>query len=417
MDRYEVVKQLGEGSFGVVNLAKDLENEDRYVVIKTIQNYGQDMEQEKQEAILLSKLNHPNVIQYYDSFLSSESKLCIVLEYADGNDLSKYISRKKLPEKKILSIFSQIIFGLAYIHSQNILHRDIKTENILVFKNGMIKIGDFGISRILSDGELAQSIVGSPYFMAPELFGQSPYSYPADIWAAGCVLYQLMTHKYPFQARSREELMIRVLNGNNPAIPRRFSKELTDLFLQMLSRDPLERPTAADILNRPIIRNALSEFQNQIQLQNVPISLGHQISSQDLFEGLPKHEWMKDNESIAAELEKQACNQLEADKSRLIRQIVQTIKASPQTNPVAHGITSNIQKRKTLLKQEVLDQIGKTAYDISHEFINQNPMETKDGLIRQLISSSIPQDIIQQMTPFVFKNIQTITMIERFSLT
>ncbi len=314
MDRYEVVKQLGEGSFGVVNLAKDLENEDRYVVIKTIQNYGQDMEKEKQEAILLSKLNHPNVIQYYDSFLSSESKLCIVLEYADGNDLSKYISRKKLPEKKILSIFSQIIFGLAYIHSQNILHRDIKTENILVFKNGMIKIGDFGISRILSDGELAQSIVGSPYFMAPELFGQSPYSYPADIWAAGCVLYQLMTHKYPFQARSREELMIRVLNGNNPAIPRRFSKELTDLFLQMLSRDPLERPTAADILNRPIIRNALSEFQNQIQLQNVPISLGHQISSQDLFEGLPKHEWMKDNESIAAELEKQACNQLKADK-------------------------------------------------------------------------------------------------------
>lgn len=134
-----------------------------------------------------------------------------------------------------------------------------------------------------------------------------------------------MAHKYPFQARSREELMIRVLNSYNPSIPQRFSKEL----LQMLSRDPSERPTAADILNRPIIRNALSEFQNQIKLQNAPTSLGHQISSQDLFEGLPKHEWMKDNESIAAELEKQICNQLEADKSRLIRQTVQTIKAFP----------------------------------------------------------------------------------------
>uniref|UniRef100_A0A1B6CD91 non-specific serine/threonine protein kinase n=1 Tax=Clastoptera arizonana TaxID=38151 RepID=A0A1B6CD91_9HEMI len=153
----------------------------------------------------MSSLNHPNVIKYIHSFLNDDC-LVIIMEYATKGTLNDYLNQQKgklLSQEKILHIFGQLCLALQYLHSKNILHRDITTNNILLTGcyQHVIKLSDFGLSKVLSSKSRNSSLVGTPCYLSPELCQGRAYGIHSDIWALGCVLYNMCTLKQAFQAQ------------------------------------------------------------------------------------------------------------------------------------------------------------------------------------------------------------------------
>ncbi len=257
--RYEVVRKIGQGSFGIVNLCRstDKSDADSYVV-KEI-DMGQMCDAERQSALpeadVLSTLrDHQFVVKCFESFMQ-DNTLFIVMEYCDGGDLAQRIQETKqagsmLEEKQILTWFVQMALALQYIHGLNILHRDLKSQNIFLTGSGEAKIGDFGISKVLnSDTELAQTVIGTPYYLSPEICEGRPYSKSSDIWSLGCILYELVTLRRAFTGKNLPNLVMKILRGKYPPIPKRYSGDLKKLITAMLQQNPNHRPSVEDILS------------------------------------------------------------------------------------------------------------------------------------------------------------------------
>jgi serine/threonine protein kinase len=143
------------------------------------------------EVHVLDMLDHPNIIRYYDSFFERKS-LNIVMEYAEGGTIFEFLQNrngKLLDEDLILHYFVQMVLSLKAIHAHSILHRDLKTQNIMLDRSmRVVKIGDFGISKVLSSKSRANTVVGTPCYISPELCEGRPYNDKSDVWALGCIL-------------------------------------------------------------------------------------------------------------------------------------------------------------------------------------------------------------------------------------
>ena len=217
------------------------------------------------EASIMKKLFHPNIISFKDVFKDTKlDYFYIVMEYANDGDLSKKIKTQKqktygdkyLSEEKILQYFDQICRGLQYIHSKNIIHRDIKTQNIFLMKNGKVKIGDFGISKALTNTKNnASTIIGTPYYFSPEIINGEPYNYKTDIWSLGVVLYEMCCLKLPFESNNIAQLSIKILRGKYDPIPNRYSKNMANLIKQMLNIDQKLRPSIFEVIQSPLLKN------------------------------------------------------------------------------------------------------------------------------------------------------------------
>ena len=166
----------------------------------------------------------------------------------------KSMKGKKFPEAQILEWFAQILLALLYLHELKILHRDLKTQNIFL-KNSKIRLGDFGIAKVL-DGtrDFANTCIGTPYYMSPELFKNKPYSYKSDVWGLGCVNYEMCNLRHAFDAQSLNGLAMKIMKGAFPPTTPFYSKALRDLIVKMICVNPLQRPSLLDILNTPFIR-------------------------------------------------------------------------------------------------------------------------------------------------------------------
>jgi len=224
-----------------------------------------EREATKMEVDLLKRLHHPNIVGYIDSFLSKNNEsLCICMEYCDGGDLASQIkaARKNLfSESKILHWFVQLALGLQYMHSHKVLHRDLKTQNVFLLGNGRLVLGDLGISKVL-DGtmDFAQTCIGTPYYMSPEIFQNKPYSYKSDVWALGCVLYEMTTLNHAFDANSLNGLATKIVKGKYPPIHAKYSRYLRELIGQMLMINPQLRPDVDQILRKSFIKKHIVNF-------------------------------------------------------------------------------------------------------------------------------------------------------------
>ena len=216
---------------------------------------NQEIEEVHNEVTILESIDSNYVVKFHKSF-NLNNKLYIVMEYCNGGDLSNLIiSRKKtlyLPEETIWKYFIQICIGLSSLHNNKnmkILHRDIKSLNIFLL-NDNIKIGDLGLAKKLNQNSYANTIVGTPYYLSPELCKYQNYNEKSDIWALGIVLYELAALKFPFDANNQISLVNKILRGSHPdKIPNLYSTELWNMITLLLKKDYLLRPSVNDILN------------------------------------------------------------------------------------------------------------------------------------------------------------------------
>jgi NIMA (never in mitosis gene a)-related kinase len=210
MDKYVIERKIGQGSYGGVYIVHLKNNTAKRYVLKRVPLNSLSPKEKKsaeQEVQLLQTLQHPNIVRYKDSFLDNRDKdLCIVMRYCEGGDLSSKIKEyrgKSIPESLIMKWFVQIALALDFIHNRKVLHRDLKSQNVFLTKEGQIKLGDFGIARVLNRTvDFAQTSIGTPLYMSPECCNNKPYSFKSDVWSLGCVLYETCTSgRHPFNAR------------------------------------------------------------------------------------------------------------------------------------------------------------------------------------------------------------------------
>jgi len=216
-----------------------------------------------QEVSLLKGLAaNPNLIAYRESFLEDSNGagiLFIVMSLAEDGDLRRVVTesqacQRMLPEPLVLSWTRQTLAGLCHLHAQGVVHRDLKSSNIfLCDARRRIRIGDFGISRVLESTAFASSCVGTPAYMSPELMRNERYDYHVDMWALGCIVYELCTLTLPFQASSLLDLVFQVVE-TDPDWSRwgDYSEELRDVAYRLLDKDTSRRPTSQQIIGEPL---------------------------------------------------------------------------------------------------------------------------------------------------------------------
>lgn len=254
---YKRLRLLGEGSFGKAFLVESLKTRE-LLVLKQMDLSRMSSSEKAQiirESKILEAMKHPNIINFREVYRTKRGKLCIVMDFAENGDLSARIAESKrknalLPEKQVLDWFTQICLALKHVHDRKILHRDLKCSNIFLTKDNTIKLGDFGIARVLSNTrEKAKTMVGTPYYLSPEIIENKPYDFSSDIWSLGVVLYELCALKPPFLAESLKYLALKIVKGSFPALPASFSKDLRELVGDLLRTERNKRPTINEILS------------------------------------------------------------------------------------------------------------------------------------------------------------------------
>ncbi|CAL8274811.1 unnamed protein product [Boreogadus saida] len=266
MNNYVFIRVVGKGSYGEVNLVKHRADRKQYVIKKL--NLTKSTKRERraaeQEAQLLSQLRHPNIVTYRESWEGEDCQLYIVMGFCEGGDLYHRLKQQKgelLPERQVVEWFVQIAMALQYLHEKHILHRDLKTQNIFLTKTNIIKVGDLGIARVLENqNDMASTLIGTPYYMSPELFSNKPYNHKSDVWALGCCVYEMSTLKHAFNAKDMNSLVYRIVQGKLPQMPGQYDPLLGELIRSMLCKRPEERPDVKLILREPYIKRQIAMF-------------------------------------------------------------------------------------------------------------------------------------------------------------
>lgn len=271
MEKYQRIRTLGWGDFTKVYLVEDTETGD-LCVVKQIDSGLPEHEQEKalHEAALLRVLRHPHIIRYGDAFITRMGSICLVMEYADRGDLHHLLeehrfSNELLHEALVVRWLAQLCDALTYLHERNVLHRDIKARNVFLRQGGDALLGDFGISSVMdSPIGLTNAAAGTPSYASPERMSRLPYGASADVWSLGVVAYELCSLRRPFQASSFDELTRQIIAGEFEPLDDHVSLDLQNLVVWMLAHDPTKRPTAAALLEQPLLHEIHRESLPQL---------------------------------------------------------------------------------------------------------------------------------------------------------
>ena len=277
LKKYRKVKYLGKGSYGAAILVELRSNPSQMFVIKEIVIGHLKLSEQnaaKMEAEVLHQMSHSNITMYIESFVEN-SKLYIVMEHADGGDLTGAIAKRRKsgirwPEDEVMRIFVQLCLALKHVHEANILHRDLKAQNVFLTTKGIVKLGDFGIAKVLdADEDQARTQIGTPYYLSPEICESKPYGRKSDVWSLGVILFELLTLEMPFQATSLPSLVHLIcsteppynkVQGQGNTSTERYSNGMLALVKSMLHKDPDRRPSVKQLVTIDIMRVHISRL-------------------------------------------------------------------------------------------------------------------------------------------------------------
>ncbi|NXQ60103.1 STK36 kinase, partial [Anthoscopus minutus] len=254
MENYHVLEMIGEGSFGRVYKGRR-KHSAQVVALKFIPKVGRSEKELKnlqREIEIVRDLHHPNIIQMLDSFETAK-EVVVVTDYAEGELFQILEDDGNLPEDQVQTIAAQLISALYYLHSHRILHRDMKPQNILLGKDGVVKLCDFGFARAMSIHTMVlTSIKGTPLYMSPELVEERPYDHTADLWSVGCILYELFVGTPPFYTNSIFQLVSLIIK-DPVKWPMTMSPVFKSFLQGLLMKDPHQRLSWPELLSHPFI--------------------------------------------------------------------------------------------------------------------------------------------------------------------
>ncbi|XP_066490896.1 serine/threonine-protein kinase PAK 6 isoform X1 [Tiliqua scincoides] len=247
--------KIGEGSTGIVCIARE-KHSGRQVAVKMMDlRKQQRRELLFNEVVIMRDYQHDNVVEMYKSYLVGD-ELWVLMEFLQGGALTDILSQIRLNEEQIATVCESVLQALAYLHSQGVIHRDIKSDSILLTLDGRVKLSDFGFcAQISKDVPKRKSLVGTPYWMAPEVISRSPYTTEVDIWSLGIMVIEMVDGEPPYFSDSPVQAMKRLRDSPPPKIKNshKTSPVLRDFLERMLTRDPLDRATAQELLDHPFL--------------------------------------------------------------------------------------------------------------------------------------------------------------------
>lgn len=210
------------------------------------------------EVVIMRDYHHPNIVETYSSFLVND-ELWVVMEYLEGGALTDIVTHSRMDEDQIATVCKQCLKALAYLHSQGVIHRDIKSDSILLAADGRVKLSDFGFcAQVSQELPKRKSLVGTPYWMSPEVISRLPYGPEVDIWSLGIMVIEMVDGEPPFFNEPPLQAMRRIRDTKPPNLKNvhKVSSRLQSFLDRMLVRDPAVRATAAELLNHPFLRQA-----------------------------------------------------------------------------------------------------------------------------------------------------------------